>query len=403
MAIDSAGMTKIAHNLLLLNQQLATGEFVITHGKQSSLQWKIYFYLGRIIYATGGTHPVRRWYRAFKYYCPECFSTNWLIQAQSEEELWEVDLLNQAIHQGKITPAQYKAVVQHVVQEVMFTVMGQKFFTTRWNPGKQIVQPTAFLSVEQLIQEAQRLREQWRECGLGFLQELMSQFSPDLAPMLRNRPKLETQISPKAYKSMLRLMRGQHTLWDLTLEMQQPLPIVVRSLLPWIRRGMIELKEIPDLPALCSKPISALPPPLPAVKILIACVDANPGVSQSIAQVLQPLGLEVMMILNPLRGIATLMEQKPQLIFLDPVLSDADGYELCSFLRKTADFQNTPIVILTRNDGVVDRVRAKLAGASEFLAKPPEPAKVLQVVQKHLKLPVNVNTDSASDPDWVTA
>ncbi|NJR66580.1 MAG: response regulator [Leptolyngbyaceae cyanobacterium CRU_2_3] len=54
------------------------------------------------------------------------------------------------------------------------------------------------------------------------------------------------------------------------------------------------------------------------------------------------------------------------------------------FLRKTSVFQDTPIVILTGHDGVIDRVRAKLVGSSEFLAKPPESAKVLQVVQKYL-------------------
>lgn len=395
MGTETTGITKIAHNLLSLNQQLATGELIVTHGKQSSLQWKIYFYMGRVVYATGGTHPVRRWYRAFKHNCPECFSTNWLIQAQSEVELWEIDLLNQALSQGQISPAAYKAVVQSVVQEVMFVVMGQKFFTTQWRSGVQVPQQNLFLSVETLIQEAQFLRQQWRDCGLGFLQELVSQFSPDLAPVLRSRPQLESEVSPSTYKSMLKLMRGQHTLWDLALEMQRPLPIVVRSLLPWIRRGLIELKEISDLPTLCSRPA-----PLPSLttiasEILIACIDADPSVSQTIAQVLHPLGCEVLTILNPLRGISTLLEHKPRLIFLDPTLSTRNGYELCAFLRKTADFQNTPIVILTRHDGVVDRVRAKLAGASEFLAKPLEPIKVQQIAQKYLNPAANktVQTD----------
>jgi two-component system, chemotaxis family, response regulator PixG len=44
-------------------------------------------------------------------------------------------------------------------------------------------------------------------------------------------------------------------------------------------------------------------------------------------------------------------------------------------------------VILTGNDGVIDRVRAKLAGSSEFMAKPPEPSKVLQVVERFLGSP----------------
>jgi chemotaxis family two-component system response regulator PixG len=73
-----------------------------------------------------------------------------------------------------------------------------------------------------------------------------------------------------------------------------------------------------------------------------------------------------------------------ELIFLDLVMPNTNGYELCSFLRKSSTFENTPIVILTGHDGVVDRVRAMMAGSSDFMSKPPEADKVLQVVRKYL-------------------
>jgi chemotaxis family two-component system response regulator PixG len=83
--------------------------------------------------------------------------------------------------------------------------------------------------------------------------------------------------------------------------------------------------------------------------------------------------------------LSTLLEKKPDLIFLDLVMPNTNGYELCSFLRKTSQFQDVPIVILTGHDGVVDRVRAKLAGSTDFISKPPEEEKVLQILQKYLK------------------
>lgn len=401
MSTATPGTTKIAQNLLLLHQQRATGELVVTHGKQPNLHWKIYFYLGRIVYATGGTHPVRRWYRAFKQNCPECFNASWLIQAQSEAELWEVDLLNQALGQGFISATQYKATVQSVVQEVMFILLGQKFFTTEWHPGQQISQHTAFLSAEQLIQESQHLRDQWRDCGLGFLQELMAHFSPDLAPILRKRLQLESQVSSDAYRSLLKLMRGQHTLWDVAIEMQRPLPLVLRSLLPWIRHGMIELKEVPDLPALCSKPISVSSVESAANKALIACIDTHAATGHLLAQMVQP-HYELLNILNPLRGIPTLLERKPSLIFLDPTIVETNGYDFCALLSKTPELRNTPIVILTKQDGMVDRVRARLSGASEFLTKPPEAAKVQQVIQKYLHTTLS-SSNLASSSSWVVA
>jgi two-component system, chemotaxis family, response regulator PixG len=126
---------------------------------------------------------------------------------------------------------------------------------------------------------------------------------------------------------------------------------------------------------------------------LIACIDDSPAIGQIMESILSSQGYEVLSILNPLQGISILLERKPDLIFLDLVMPNTNGYELCTFLRKTTSFQETPIIILTGNDGVIDRVRAKLTGASEFLGKPPEPQKVLQMVHKYLGAP-----DTAAAP-----
>jgi two-component system, chemotaxis family, response regulator PixG len=119
-------------------------------------------------------------------------------------------------------------------------------------------------------------------------------------------------------------------------------------------------------------------------KGMIACIDDSPMIGEQIKEILQPFGYEVKVITNPLQGIATLLQDKPDLIFLDLVMPNTNGYELCTFLRKTSAFQNLPIVILTGHDGVIDRMRAKMAGASDFMSKPPDAMKVLQMVEKHL-------------------
>ena len=84
-------------------------------------------------------------------------------------------------------------------------------------------------------------------------------------------------------------------------------------------------------------------------------------------------------------AVAKIDTLRPDLIFLDLVMPNANGYEICAQLRKLSHFRNTPIVILTGNDGIVDRVRAKLVGASDFLGKPIDAGIVLSVLRKHLK------------------
>ncbi len=382
---EVTSMTQITQDLLVLYQQRATGELVIMYKNQAIPQWKLYFYMGRLVYATGGSHPVRRWHRAFKKHCPELLKVGLPQQIHSEDALWELDIINQLLKEGLVTSAQAKAIIQSIAQEVFFSLVEQRFLSSHWRPGVKLTHHVVFLSIEQLIQDAQIQREGWRNSGLGYLQEWMSQFSPELAPILRNPPQLATRVSPSTYQSMIRLLQGQLTLWDVSLQMKRSLPDVIRVLMPFIRQGIIELREIPDSPL-----PSFVQAQLPVAqkhqkpKPLIACIDDSPSIGQIMEGILQPHGYEVLTILNPLQGISILLDRKPDLLFLDLIMPNTNGYELCTFLRKTSTFQDTPIVILTGNDGVVDRVRAKLTGASEFLSKPPEAARVLQVIEKYL-------------------
>jgi chemotaxis family two-component system response regulator PixG len=96
-------------------------------------------------------------------------------------------------------------------------------------------------------------------------------------------------------------------------------------------------------------------------------------------------GYQFVGVNDALRAFSILLTRKPDLVFLDLVMPNTNGYEICSKLRKLPSFQNTPIVILTGNDGIVDRVRAKLVGASDFLSKPVDAETVLGVIRKHLR------------------
>jgi chemotaxis family two-component system response regulator PixG len=86
-----------------------------------------------------------------------------------------------------------------------------------------------------------------------------------------------------------------------------------------------------------------------------------------------------------MRAIATLLNRKPHIIFLDLVMPNTNGYEICTQLRKVSAFRDTPIIILTGNDGIIDRVRAKVVGASDFMGKPVDAEKVLAITNKYLK------------------
>jgi chemotaxis family two-component system response regulator PixG len=61
-----------------------------------------------------------------------------------------------------------------------------------------------------------------------------------------------------------------------------------------------------------------------------------------------------------------------------------NGFEVCTQLRRSSLFADTPVVILTGNDGAFDQVKSKLCGATEFISKPISQEKIVRVLDKHL-------------------
>jgi two-component system, chemotaxis family, response regulator PixG len=389
-------LTKMTHDLLMLSQRRSTGELVITHKEAPFPQWRLYFYFGRLVYADSDKHSVRRWMRAFQIQCPDCLQSGWLTKVTTDRDLWGADILEQAVQQNQITTVQAKAVIQTIVQEVVFGFIGMARLDSEWNSNKEVPQQAAFLSISQVIHESQQLREQWRASGFEQLQALVPNFSPEMVPTITDAKKLAMVVPADVSVKLIKLMQGQRTFWDVAMRMRRPLPEVLKSILPLIHQGLIAFQDIPDLnnpfiqmapPTLEPQLASVAAPPAAVAatrKGVIACIDDSPMIGEQIKEILQPFGYEVKVITNPLQGIATLLQDKPDLIFLDLVMPNTNGYELCTFLRKTSAFQSLPIVILTGHDGVIDRMRAKMAGASDFMSKPPEGIKVLQMVEKHL-------------------
>ncbi|MDZ7993791.1 MAG: response regulator [Nostoc sp. EfeVER01] len=119
---------------------------------------------------------------------------------------------------------------------------------------------------------------------------------------------------------------------------------------------------------------------------LVACVDDSPMICRSLEEILTHQGYRFVGIQDSLTAVLNLIKSKPDFIFLDLLMPKVNGYEICSQIRKTPSLKNVPVVILTGKDGIVDRMRAKLVGATDFMGKPVEADKVLNVLHKYLSV-----------------
>ena len=117
-------------------------------------------------------------------------------------------------------------------------------------------------------------------------------------------------------------------------------------------------------------------------KQLIACIDDSPQVCQIMNQIIVKAGYEFLGIQQPIQAVPKLIGVNPKMIFLDIGMPILNGYEVCTQIRRVSKLQEIPIIMLTGNDGVFDRVKAKVCGASDFLSKPIEIDKILQTIDK---------------------
>lgn len=71
------------------------------------------------------------------------------------------------------------------------------------------------------------------------------------------------------------------------------------------------------------------------------------------------------------------------IIFLDVVLPNADGYQVCKAIKKNSATKRTPVVMLTSKSSPFDRVRGSLAGCDTYLTKPVDYEKFKQVLEEY--------------------
>ncbi len=116
----------------------------------------------------------------------------------------------------------------------------------------------------------------------------------------------------------------------------------------------------------------------------IACIDDSPSMLNTINRYLQGQDVSVVMINDPVKALVQIIRAKPDLILLDVGMPWVDGYELCRLIRKNSKFKNTPVVMVTGNTGLIDRAKAKVSGATDYMTKPFTQPDLLNMVFRHL-------------------
>ena len=123
---------------------------------------------------------------------------------------------------------------------------------------------------------------------------------------------------------------------------------------------------------------------------LVMVIDDSTTVRKIIETCLRRQGFQVMGFPDGVEAIRWLMEpasRVPDLVLLDIGLPKMDGYEVARRLKIKPQFSNTVIVMLSRRDGVIDRLKGRLAGAKDYITKPFKTQDIISISESYLGMP----------------
>jgi len=128
----------------------------------------------------------------------------------------------------------------------------------------------------------------------------------------------------------------------------------------------------------------------------ILAVDDDPKVLAVIKKRLEFAGYEVITAMEGKEGLLKARTENPDLIVLDLILPNLNGYQICAMLKHDAKYQNIPIVILTSRSQQSDIAEGMRVGADVYITKPYDPDDFLNKIKTLLEQAPNKSAEPKS-------
>lgn len=114
-------------------------------------------------------------------------------------------------------------------------------------------------------------------------------------------------------------------------------------------------------------------------------IDDSNTIRRSGEIFLSQAGCQVLLAEDGFDGLSRVIEQKPDVIFVDVMMPRLDGFQTCALIKSHPEYMATPIVMLTSRDSLFDRARGRLVGSDQYLIKPFSKQKLIEAVTAQLQ------------------
>jgi two-component system, chemotaxis family, response regulator PixG len=394
--------------LVELGKNQASGCLQVLH---NSLNYFIYFHRGKIAYATNSLEPFERLERHLRRLSHKVAALKGelrnSIRLQFETEQTNTTELSSdyqavcwLVEQKVLTEQQAELLIYNLVREVLETYIllpqdSQKNFTRKTDLQFKI----PLIDTEQILDGCRKQLAEW----CSFCPHVSSSYQrpyffskPNATEEQQKIGKILRGFSFRQLAAVLNqdelvlLKKFYPLIANKTIVLRDPQPPF--DLLPAISKDII--KTITNAPVKVTDPGSASQNDVDLSDISntkterkqwkIVCIDDSPTILNEISRFLDRDEFSVFPIEEPLKALMKIIRIQPDLILLDVGMPNIDGYKLCGLIRKYSAFKDTPIIMVTGNKGLIDRAKARMAGATDYMTKPFSQSDLLNIVFQYL-------------------
>lgn len=298
--------------------------------------------------------------------------------------------------QHMLDTLQAKQLIEDITQDALETFLWLRQAQATWDNGvtapEWVTTVLGEAPLVELVDTVRFLRQRmqgWRNCCSDIWSPYQRPYLLDFRNI--NKPVKGGKLSPEALTKLAQLMSRGFSIRQLSVLLKQDELHIAQLLGPYVDQSVIYLRNpqppfdhLPRVPSMPKVPTVAQAAQAANRAFKIVCIDDSPTILSEIEHFLGNTRYEVTTVDDPIQASTVIFRIQPDLILLDITMPKINGYRLCSLLRSSAVFDETPIIMVTGNTGLIDKARAKLAGATDYFTKPFTQQGLTDMVEKYL-------------------
>lgn len=361
----------------LAGSDYSTGGTTPHRAAKTTQSWFVFFFNGQIIYAGDSRANLIRLRDYLRRYKLEDALDRVSVSAIATINAPEYGHLWALIENHILTPTQGRSIIQSMVHETLFDLLSLHQGAFVFEISSALSPQLSTLEVGPLVIKIMKQVQEWKQ----FHPHIQS---PNQCPVIANPEQLRGTLTETTFNTLERWVDGKTSIRQMARYLNRDVLTVAKAIYPYVQQGYVQILHLPPEDSTLNPHEFEFSQPNRVPRVV--CIDDGNTIRKAVEYILNQHGYEATAISNPLKALSLVFQLKPDLILCDIAMPELDGYEICAMLRRSTAFRETPIVMLTGKDGFIDRVKARMVGATDYLTKPFGESELLMLVEKYVGL-----------------